>query len=74
MKMRKSLDDLPWIVTLLLVLFVDPVYGALYRLSTLDTKGIVVGIIWFVTGGIFGIGWLVDIITVLFNKKITFIA
>ena len=73
-KVREALDSLPWIVTLLLVIFADFLYAGLYRLCKGDVKGIVFGIIWFVTGGLFGIGWIIDIITVIFKKKITVLA
>jgi hypothetical protein len=73
-ELRKTLDSLPWIVTLLLVIFADGIYGGIYRITKGDTLGIVAGIIWIVTGGVFGIGWLVDLITVIVNKKITVLA
>ena len=72
--LRTPLDQLPWIVTLLLTIFVDGVWGALYRITRGDVTGIVVGILWFVTGGFFGIGWVIDIICVVLNKKITVLA
>ena len=72
--MRKTLDSLPWIATLLLVIFADFIYGAVYRFSSLDLKGIIFGIIWLVTGGLFGIGWIIDIVTVVTKKKITVLA
>ena len=73
-QLRGTLDSLPWIAHLLLVIFVDAIWGGLYRLTRGDVAGIVIGILWFVTGGIFGIGAIVDIITVIFKKKITFLA
>jgi len=73
-KLRGVLDELPWIATLLLVIFADAIYGALYRVTKGDTTGIVVGILWFVTGSFFGIGAIVDLITVIVNKKITVLA
>ena len=73
-KVREALDNLPWILTLILVIVADFVYGGIYRLCRGDVTGIVFGIIWFVTGGIFGIGWIIDVITVIFKKKITVLA
>lgn len=73
-ELRKTLDSLPWIVTLLLVIFADGIYGGLYRLTKGDTTGIVVGILWFVTGGLFGIGAIIDIVTVVLHKRITVLA
>ena len=73
-KLRDTLDTLPWIAVLLLVIFADGIYGGLYRITKGDTTGIVIGILWIVTGGLFGIGWIIDLVTVLVNKKITFLA
>ena len=73
-KLRGVLDELPWIATLLLVIFADAIYGGLYRLTKGDTTGIVVAILWFVTGGLFGIGAIIDIVTVVLHKRITVLA
>ena len=72
--LRETLDSLPFIATLLLVLFVDGIFGGLYRLTKGDTTGIVMGILWIVTGGLLGIGTIIDIISVIVNRKITFLA
>ena len=71
---RETMDSLPFIATLLLVIFADGLFGGLYRLTRGDTTGIVMGILWFVTGGLFGIGTIIDIISVAVKKKITFLA
>jgi hypothetical protein len=73
-QLRGTLDSLPWIANLLLVIFVDTIWGALYRLTKGDVAGIVIAILWFVTGGFFSIGTIIDIITVITKKKITFLA
>ena len=73
-KLRDTLDTLPWIAVLLLVIFADGIYGGLYRVTKGDTTGLVIGILWIVTGGLFGIGFIVDLVTVIVNKKITFLA
>ncbi len=73
-KLRDTLDTLPWIAVLLLVIFADGIYGGLYRVTKGDTTGLVIGILWIVTGGLFGIGWIIDLVTVIVNKKITFLA
>ena len=73
-KLRDTLDTLPWIAVLLLVIFADGIYGGLYRVTKGDTTGLVIGILWIVTGGLFGIGWIIDLVTVIVNKKITVLA
>ena len=47
--MRKTLPDLPWIAQLLLVIFVDGLFGGLYRLGGKKTSSKVVGAIMLVS-------------------------
>ena len=70
---RKTLKELPWIAKLLLVIFGN-IYGILYRFSKGDTKSIVIAVIMFLTGSVFGILWLVDLITIITKKEVTFLA
>ena len=70
---RKTLQNLPWIVKLLLVLFGD-IYGLLYRISSGTTKGIVMAVIMFITGNLLGIFFLVDLITLITRKEVTWLA
>jgi hypothetical protein len=72
MEIRKALDELPAIVKIILVIFFDAVYGALYRLAPLTVKAVVVALIWFFTGG-FIIGWILDILAVVKEGKPTFL-
>lgn len=69
---RKTLTELPWIVKLLLVIFYD-IYGILKRLSKGDTKGIVVAIILLLTGNLCGIVWIIDVVTMITKKEVTFL-
>jgi len=69
--MATAIDNLGWIVNIILTIFFDPIVQGINRIL----RGrIIIGLLWIITGGIFGIGWLVDIITVILNKKITFLA
>ena len=70
---RKSLTGLPWIVKLLLVIFYD-IYGALIRISKGDTAGIVIGVLQLVTGNLFGIFWIIDLVTIITKKEVTVLA
>lgn len=72
----KAIDGLPWIIKLILALpGLDVVYG-IYRL----VKGVkkndmvltIVGIIWIFSG--WAILWIIDLVTVILNKKITVLA
>ena len=69
--MATQIDKLGWIPNLLLTIFLDPIVQGINRV--LRGK-VIIGILWIITGGLFGIGWIIDIITVLINKKITFLA
>ena len=68
---KTEIDKLDWLVKFILTFFFDPLVQGINRI--LRGKAII-GILWIITGGIFGIGWLIDIITMLFRKDITFLA
>lgn len=68
---RTPIDSLGWLVNLILTIFFDPVVQGINRIL----RGrIIIGLIWIFSGGLFGIGWLIDIVTMLLNKDITFLA
>jgi tryptophan-rich sensory protein len=71
--MAKSteIDKLGWVVNVILTIFFDPIIQGINRIL----RGrVIIGLLWIITVGIFGIGWLIDIITVILKKKITFLA
>ena len=70
---RKTLQGLPWIAKLLLVIIGD-IYGILYRLTRGDVTGIVVAVLQFITGNFFGIFWVIDLITIITKKEVTVLA
>ena len=72
--MRKTLDDLHIIIKLILVIFLGGLYGGIYRILGGTVKDIIIGLIWIFTGGIFGIGWIIDVITVVLKGKPTLLA
>lgn len=72
-ELRKTLKGLPYIAQLLLVIVYD-IYGALYRISAGDTKGIVIGALQLVTGNFLGVFWIIDLITIITKKDITVLA
>jgi tryptophan-rich sensory protein len=68
---RTKIDKLDWIVKFILTFFFDPIVMGINRILR---GNVIIGLIWIITVGIFGIGWLIDIITMLTKKDITFLA
>ena len=69
MEFVKAFDKLNIIVKLLLTIFFDPIVGGIYRIL----KGrIIWGIIWLFTG-LFIVGWIIDIVSVILHNKYTFL-
>jgi len=69
--MATVIDKLDWIVKVILTIFFDPIVQGINRI--LRGK-VIIGLLWIITVGIFGIGWLIDIITVILKKDITVLA
>lgn len=73
--MNKKIKDfgLPWIVHLVLHIFLVPgwILGSLVRLK----RGkLLWAVVYFLTGGLFGIGLIIDIVTLILSKDYTFLA
>jgi tryptophan-rich sensory protein len=68
---KTAIDELGWLIVLILTIFFDPIVQGINRI--LRGK-LIIGIVWIITGGVFGIGWIVDIITMLIHKDITVLA
>jgi len=69
--MATAIDKLGWLPNLILTIFFDPIVQGINRVL----RGrVIIGILWIITGGLFGIGWIIDIVTVLLYKKITILA
>jgi TM2 domain-containing membrane protein YozV len=67
MAKKTAIDKLGWGVVLILTFFFDPLVQGINRILRGKT---IIGVIWIITCGLFGIGWLVDFITVLLYKDI----
>ena len=71
-KIVAALEGLPWIVKVLLVIFVG-IYGNLLRLfkslASGNLIGIILSIVLLCTSGL-GIFWIIDLICVLIGKDI----
>ena len=73
--LTKSYDGLPWIARLLLQIFLGAIVGGVYRIvrffETKNVVTLVVGIIATFTGIGNLVFWVVDLITLILNKKYT---
>ncbi|MCL2791772.1 MAG: hypothetical protein FWD87_01660 [Spirochaetaceae bacterium] len=68
---RTAIDQLDWLIKFIFTFFFDPLFQGINRIL----RGrVIIGLIWIFTGGLFGIGWLIDIITMIIHKDITFLA
>lgn len=67
----KSFDNLPWIIRLILAL---PVFdGIVYGIYRILKGHVIVGLIWIFLG-IAVIGSIIDIVSLILYKKVTFFA
>ncbi len=69
----RAFDDLPWIIKLIFALpGLDGILWGIYRiakgLSTNNMTLVIIGILWIVLG--FAILWIIDIISIVLNKKL----
>lgn len=68
----KAMDNLPWIVKLILCLPALDIIWAIYRIvkgvATKNLLTLIVGILWIVPG--IAIGWLIDLISIIFIRKL----
>ena len=67
-----AMDNLSWIVKIILCLPVLDIIWAIYRIvkgyTAKDTVMLIVGILWIIPGA--AILWLVDLICMIVNKKL----
>ncbi len=68
--LANAIMGLPWIVRVLLAIFLDVVYGIARFIDGLTQKNVlkaVIGFLWIFYG--LGIGWILDIICTLFGIR-----
>lgn len=78
MKITETYENLPKIIKILIQIFLGAIVSGIYRIIRfLETKNIVtlvIGIVSLCTGGLFGILWVIDLVTEIFSNKITVLA
>ena len=68
---KTAIDNLGWLANLILTILFDPLVQGINRI--LRGK-VIIGVLWILTVGLFGIGWIIDIVTMIIHKDITFLA
>lgn len=71
--MAKGVKGLDWVVKIILVILYD-IYGILARVTSGKTLPVIIGIVQIFTANLFGILWLIDLITVILKKEVTVLA
>lgn len=72
-KVRSAIKNLNMVIKLLITLVIDPIISGVYRICKGDVKGIIIGIVWILTCGLIGVGWIIDIVTVILKNDYTFL-
>ncbi|HBP25880.1 MAG TPA: NINE protein [Acholeplasmatales bacterium] len=68
MEFVNAFDKLSKLIKFILTFFLGVILGGVYRIL----KGrVIVGILWILTAGFFGIGVVIDLVTVLLDNKYT---
>lgn len=69
--MAKRKSGGAWLLNLILTIIIDPVWQGIRRIL----KGkLLLGILWIITGGVVGIGWIIDIVAVIVKGDIYWLA
>lgn len=59
-----------YIVKIILAFLFGPILWGIYRIvESKGILGILWGILWIITGGLFGIGWIIDFVFTILNGK-----
>ncbi|MCH5163069.1 MAG: hypothetical protein J1G38_06225 [Clostridiales bacterium] len=74
--MQTFIDEVPWIISLILTVIIDPIWQGVNRILRHrgEAKETAFGVLWILTLGLFGIGWLLDIFAVAIFKTIKIFA
>lgn len=71
--MSKKIKGLDWIAKIILVILYD-IYGIVARITSGKTLPAIVGVVQIFTLNLFGIMWLIDLITIISKKEISVLA
>jgi hypothetical protein len=71
MAKKTEIDKLGWEIVLILTIFIGWLVQGINRILR---GNLIIGVIWIVTGGLFTIGWIIDIICMVLYKDIKLLA
>ena len=69
LKVGEELKSLSFVLKVILVVWGD-VYGIVRRVTSGKTVPVIIGVVQFLTGNLFGLIWLVDLIMMITKKEI----
>ena len=74
--MESPIDKLPYAVRIILTVLFDPIFQGVNRIvrNRTDAVYVLIGVLWILTLGLFGIGWIFDIVTMVIYKDIKLLA
>lgn len=74
--MESPIEKLPFVVNIILTVLLDPIWQGVNRImrNRNDAVMILVGVLWILTLGLFGVGWIFDIVTMAMYKEIRLLA
>lgn len=70
------IERLPWALNIVLTILLDPFYQGVNRImrNKTDPVMILTAVLWILTLGLFGVGWIIDIVCVIAFKRIRILA
>lgn len=66
------IDRMPFALNIVLTVLLDPIWQGVNRIMRHKdgAVGVLIGILWILTLGLFAVGWIIDIVTMAVYKKI----
>ncbi len=74
--MKSSIEKLPFVLNMILTILLNPLWQGINRImrNRNDAVMILVGVLWILTLGLFGVGWIIDIVTMAMYKEVRLLA
>ncbi len=74
--MKSPIEKLPFVLNMILTILLNPLWQGINRImrNRNDAVMILVGVLWILTLGLFGVGWIIDIVTMAMYKEVRLLA